>query len=88
MLQNLKEKNMDYSEVRKVIEETIPERVNEYLKTGRWAIIGVAPGQSESGDAYCLYALGWYGNYSENDDSEFPVPELPKGSWAEFKEIL
>ena len=68
---------MDYSDVRRVVEEIDPERVQVYLDTGRWRVLAVAPGQREDGSAYCLYSLGWLGpldpELPDADTSEFPV---------------
>ena len=68
---------MDYSDVRRVVEETDPERVQVYLDTGRWGVLAVAPGQREDRSAYCLYSLGWFGpldpELPDEDTSEFPA---------------
>lgn len=61
---------MDYSDIRKIVEEINPERVNRYLATRRWTILGIASGMSSEGIAYFSYSLGWYGPY----DPEFPDP--------------
>lgn len=70
---------MDMSDIKKVVESTDTRDVNAYLSTNRWAVLTCAPGTSESGEAYILYALGWYGPYDtefpESDHSEFP--DLP-----------
>ena len=67
---------MDYSDVRKVVEETDINRVQVYLATKRWSILTLAPGQREDRSAYCLYVLGWYGPFDPDcpdlDHSEFP----------------
>ena len=73
---------MDYSDVRKVVEETDRARVQAYLDTGRWSILAVAPGQQEDRSAYFLYCLGWFGpddpEFPDEDDSEFPrLPDWP-----------
>ncbi|HIW17017.1 MAG TPA: hypothetical protein H9689_06090 [Firmicutes bacterium] len=68
---------MDYSEIVKVVEEEDVTRVNKYLKTGRWVMLGVAAGMRDDKTAYFLYSLGWYGPYDpefpEDDTSEFPA---------------
>ena len=67
---------MDYSDVKKVVETTNVNHVNAYLATDRWAILETAGGVDENGAPVILYALGWYGNYSETVDTEFPkLPE-------------
>ena len=73
---------MDYSDVRKVVEETDLARVQAYLDTGRWSILAVAPGQQEDKSAYILYCLGWHGpddpEFPDEDTSEFPrLPDWP-----------
>lgn len=77
---------MDMSDIKKVVESTDTRDVNAYLATRRWTVLACAPGQMESGEAYYLYSLGWYGPYDpefpEDDHSEFPdlpsrQPELP-----------
>jgi len=66
---------MDYSEIKKVVEMKDVEKVNRYLATGRWVLLGDAPGQYANKESYHLYSLGWLGPYDpefpENDNSEF-----------------
>lgn len=68
---------MDYSDIRKIVEETDPARVQIYLDTRRWILLDTAPGRDAEGRPYFLYSLGWYGPYDpefpEDDASEFPV---------------
>ena len=69
----------------KIVEETDATRVNAYLNTGRWQLIASAPGQTEMGEPYVLYSLGWLGAVDNSDTSEFP--ELPVSSgWADPRE--
>lgn len=75
---------MDTERIFKVVEETDRERVNAYLKTGRWIRLAVAPGRTEGGEPYCLYSLGWLGAASEDDTSEFP--EMPEPEESEREE--
>ena len=49
---------MNYSDIKKVTEETDIQVVQKYLDTGHWYILSVAPGHREDGTAYHLYALG------------------------------
>lgn len=72
---------MDYSDIKKVVEETNVEIVQKYLDTGRWRVLAVAPGYREDGSAYHLYALGWYGPVDGSDHSEFPNSEEKVYGW-------
>ena len=71
---------MEYEGIRKVEETIYPGDVNAYLETGRWMLLGTAPGRDENNLPYMLYSLGWLGpvdpEFPEDDTSEYP--ELPK----------
>lgn len=49
---------IDYTEFKKVVQETDVERVQDYLDTGLWVILSIAVGQAPDLSAYQLFALG------------------------------